>query len=119
LLYLATVPTTGFAYGYVAFMPKDDPAALLCRHSRRPPALGWTVLLGAAGFVIYLLMASLFHRLLAPGRQGPRRSAGAVRHRQRAARARRAGATDGADGASRRGALASDDAARLLRGETR
>jgi len=66
LLYLATVPTVGFAYGYVAFMPKDDPAALLVALEAGRQALGWTLLLGAAGFVDYLVMAALFHRLLAP-----------------------------------------------------
>ena len=66
LLYFATLPTAGFAYGYVAFMPKDDPAALLVALEAGRPALGWTVLLGAAGFINYLLIAALFHRLLAP-----------------------------------------------------
>ncbi len=66
LLYFATVPTAGFAYGYVAFMPKDDPAALLVALEAGRQVLGWTVLLGAAGFIDYLLMAALFHRLLAP-----------------------------------------------------
>jgi len=66
LLYFATLPTAGFGYGYVAFMPKDDPAALLAALESGRQVLGWTVLLGAAGFVDYLLMAALFHRLLAP-----------------------------------------------------
>ena len=66
LLYFATLPTAGFAYGYIAFMPKDDPAALLVALEAGRHVLGWTVLLGAAGFVNYLLMAALFHRLLAP-----------------------------------------------------
>ena len=66
LLYFATLPTAGFAYGYVAFMPKDDPAALLVALEAGRQALGWTVLLGAAGFVSYLLIAALFHELLAP-----------------------------------------------------
>ena len=66
LLYLATLPTAGFAYGYVAFMPKDDPAALLTALEAGRQALGWSVVLGAAGFVDYLLLAALFHRLLAP-----------------------------------------------------
>ena len=66
LLYFATLPTAGFAYGYVAFMPKDDPAALLASLEAGRQVLGWTVLLGAAGFIDYLLMAALFHRLLAP-----------------------------------------------------
>ena len=65
LLYLATVPTAGFAYGYVAFMPKDDPAALVAALEAARQTLGWTVLLGAIGFVNYLVMAALFHRLLA------------------------------------------------------
>ena len=34
LLYLATLPTAGFAYGYVAFMPTDDAAALLAPAGR-------------------------------------------------------------------------------------
>jgi hypothetical protein len=66
LLYLATLPTAGFAYGYVAFMPKDDPAALLAALEAGRQVLGWTVVLGSAGFIAYLLMAVLFHRLLAP-----------------------------------------------------
>jgi hypothetical protein len=66
LLYFATLPTAGFAYGYVAFMPKDDPAALLAALEAGRQTLGWTLLLGAAGFIDYLLMAALFHRLLAP-----------------------------------------------------
>src|SRR6187402_1606773 len=66
LLYLATLPTAGFAYGYIAFMPKDDPVALVAALQAGRQALGWTVLLGAAGFIDYLLMAALFHRLLAP-----------------------------------------------------
>ena len=66
LLYFATLPTAGFAYGYIAFMPKDDPAVLLGALEAGRQALGWTVLLGAAGFIDYLLMAALFHRLLAP-----------------------------------------------------
>jgi len=65
-LYLATLPTAGFAYGYVAFMPKDDPAALLAALATARQTLGWTVLLGAVGYVNYLVMAALFHRLLAP-----------------------------------------------------
>jgi hypothetical protein len=66
LLYLATLPTAGFAYGFVAFMPKDDPAALVTALEAGRQALGWTILLGAAGFIDYLLIATLFHRLLAP-----------------------------------------------------
>src|SRR5688572_32810824 len=66
LLYLATLPTAGFAYGYVAFMPKDDPAALVAALDAGREALGWTVVLGAVGFIDYLLLAALFHRLLAP-----------------------------------------------------
>jgi len=66
LLYLATLPTAGFAYGYVAFMPKNDPAALLTALEAGRHALGWTVVLGAVGFIDYLLLAVLFHRLLAP-----------------------------------------------------
>jgi hypothetical protein len=65
-LYLATLPTAGFAYGYVAFMPREDPTALLAALEAARPALGWTVLLGAVGFVDYLVLAALFHRLLAP-----------------------------------------------------
>jgi len=65
-LYLATLPTAGFAYGYLAFMPKDDPAALLTALADARQTLGWTVLLGAVGYVNYLVMAALFHRLLAP-----------------------------------------------------
>ena len=49
LLYLAALPTAGFGYGYVAFMPKDDPAALLGAGSRRAGRCSaGTVLLGAA-----------------------------------------------------------------------
>jgi hypothetical protein len=66
VLYLATLPTAGFAYGYVAFMPKDDPTALLTALEAGRQALGWTVVLGAAGFIDYLVLAALFHRLLAP-----------------------------------------------------
>ena len=66
LLYLATLPTAGFAYGYVAFMPKDDPAALLAALEGGRQVLGWTVVLGAAGFIDYLLIAALFHRLFSP-----------------------------------------------------
>ena len=66
LLYLATLPTAGFAYGYVAFMPKDDTAALLAALEAGRQVLGWTVVLGAAGFIDYLLIAALFHRLLSP-----------------------------------------------------
>jgi len=66
LLYLAAVPTFGFAYGYVAFMPKGDPAALVLALDAGRQALGWTVLVGAVGLIDYLLMAALFHRLLAP-----------------------------------------------------
>src|SRR6478609_9429934 len=65
LLYLATLPTAGFAYGYLAFMPKDDPATLVAALAAARGMLGWTVLLGAIGFVNYLVMAALFHRLLA------------------------------------------------------
>ena len=66
LLYFATLPTAGFCYGYVAFMPKDDPAALLASLEAGRHVLNGTVLLGAVGFVNYLLIAALFHRLLAP-----------------------------------------------------
>ena len=66
LLYLLTLPTAGFAYGYLAFMPKDDPAALLTALEAGRQVLGWTLVLGAVGFILYLLMAALFHRLLAP-----------------------------------------------------
>src|SRR5262245_60609369 len=65
LLYLATLPTAGFAYGYVAFMPKNDPIALVAALQSGRQVLAWTVLLGAAGFIDYLLMAALFHRLFA------------------------------------------------------
>lgn len=65
-LYFATLPTIGFAYGFVAFMPKEDPAALLAALQSGRQALGWSVLLGALGSIDYLLMAALFHRLLAP-----------------------------------------------------
>ena len=65
LLYFATLPTAGFAYGYIAFMPQDDPAALLTALEAGREVLGWTIVLGAAGFVDYLLIAALFHRLLA------------------------------------------------------
>lgn len=65
LLYFATLPTAGFAYGYVAFMPQDDPAALLSALEAGRAALRWTIVLGAAGFVIYLVIAALFHRLFA------------------------------------------------------
>src|SRR5262245_15067859 len=65
-LYLATLPTAGFAYGFVAFMPKEDPAALLAALQAGRQTLGWTVLLGAVGFIDYLVIAALFHRLLAP-----------------------------------------------------
>jgi hypothetical protein len=66
LLYFAALPTAGFAYGYVAFMPKDDPAALVVALEAGRTTLGWTMLLGALGFIDYLLIAALFHRLLAP-----------------------------------------------------
>ena len=66
LLYFATLPTAGFAYGYVAFMPKGDPAALVGALEAGRQVLNWTILLGALGFVDYVLMAALFHRLLAP-----------------------------------------------------
>lgn len=66
LLYLATLPTAGFAYGYVAFMPNDDPDSLLAALESGRQVLSWTIVLGAAGFIDYLLIAALFHRLLAP-----------------------------------------------------
>src|SRR3954467_12660977 len=66
LLYFATLPTAGFAYGYLAFMPQDDPAALVAALQAGRQTLAWSVLLGAAGFIDYLLIAVLFHRLLAP-----------------------------------------------------
>jgi len=65
ILYLATLPTAGFAYGFVAFMPKDDPAALLAALEAGRQTLSWTVVLGAIGFIDYLVIAALFHRLLA------------------------------------------------------
>ena len=65
LLYFATMPTAGFAYGYVAFMPQKDPIALVAALQSGRHVLPWTVLLGAAGFIDYLLMAALFHRLFA------------------------------------------------------
>ena len=46
-LYFLTLPTAGFAYGFVAFMPKGDPAALLTTLDAARQTLGWTVLLGA------------------------------------------------------------------------
>jgi hypothetical protein len=65
LLYLATLPTAGFSYGYVAFMPQNDPLALVAALQSGRQVLAWTVLLGAAGFIDYLLIAALFHRLFA------------------------------------------------------
>lgn len=65
ILYFATLPTAGFAYGYVAFMPQDDPAALLNALQAGREVIGWTIVLGAAGFVDYLVIAALFHRLFA------------------------------------------------------
>lgn len=65
LLYFATLPTAGFAYGYVAFMPKNDPEALVSALEAGRHVLTWTILFGAAGFIDYLVMAALFHRLLA------------------------------------------------------
>src|SRR5215204_4628632 len=43
LLYLATLPTARFAYGYIAFMPKNDPAALITALEGGRQALRWTV----------------------------------------------------------------------------
>lgn len=65
LSYLALVPTTGFAYGYVAFMP-HDPGALVAALQAGRQALEWSILIGAAGFIGYLVTAALFHKLLAP-----------------------------------------------------
>lgn len=64
-LYLATLPTAGFAYGYVTFMPQADPTALVAALETGRQALSWTILLGAVGFVDYLVIAVLFHRLFA------------------------------------------------------
>jgi len=47
-------------------MPEDDPAALLAALQLGRQALDWSILLGAIGFVIYLLLAAAFHRLLSP-----------------------------------------------------
>ena len=65
LLYLAAVPTGGWAYGFIAFMPKDDPAALIATLEAGRQALGWTVVISALAFVDYLVLAAVLRRLLA------------------------------------------------------
>lgn len=45
-------------------MPGDNPAALLDAFQAGRQTLGWTVVLGAVGFIDYLVIAALFHRLL-------------------------------------------------------
>jgi hypothetical protein len=66
LCYLALVPTTGFAYGYVAFMPHGNPGALIAALESGRQTLEGTILIGAAGFIGYLVLAALLHQLLAP-----------------------------------------------------
>lgn len=67
LLYLAGLPTAGFAYGYIAFMPAGDPGALLKMLEAGRQTLRWTVFIGVPGFsLLYLLEVLLFHMLLKP-----------------------------------------------------
>ena len=68
LLYLGSLPTAGFAYGYVEFMPHASPSATLAWLTAHRAMLGWTVIAGAAGFVDYLLFGLLLRQLLAPTR---------------------------------------------------
>jgi hypothetical protein len=65
LLYLGTLPTAGFGYGYVAFMP-HEPAALAAALQAGRAVLPWSIALGAIGFIDYLVIGAIFHRLLAP-----------------------------------------------------
>jgi hypothetical protein len=42
------VPTAGFAYGYIAFMPKKDPAALGVTLASEFAFMFWLIVKGAA-----------------------------------------------------------------------
>jgi len=65
LLYLAGLPTAGFAYGYVAYLPKSDPAALVTTLQAGLGTLRWTILVGVPGFsLLYLIEVLLFRELL-------------------------------------------------------
>jgi len=65
-LYLAQLPTAGFAFGFIEFMPHGDAASSLAWLTANRQMLAWTVLLGAAGFTGYLLIVALLRKLLAP-----------------------------------------------------
>jgi hypothetical protein len=68
LLYLAGLPTAGFAYGYVAFMPRGDPGVLLDMLESGRQMLRWTILIGVPGFsLLYLLEVLFFRELLKAG----------------------------------------------------
>jgi hypothetical protein len=64
LLYIAGLPTAGFAYGYVAFMPKGDPDALVAALEAGRQALRWTILVGVPGFSLSYLVEVLLLRAL-------------------------------------------------------
>ncbi len=65
LLYLAGLPTAGFAYGYVAFMPRSDPDALVGALETGRQVLRWTILVGVPGFSLgYLVEVLLLRELL-------------------------------------------------------
>lgn len=63
-LYLAQLPTAGFAFGFIEFMPRGDAASSLAWLMANRQMLAWTVLLGAAGFIDYLLVVALLRKLL-------------------------------------------------------
>jgi hypothetical protein len=68
LLYFAGLPTAGFAYGFVAFLPKDDPAALVAALEAGRQTLRWTLLIGVPAFsLLYLIEVLLFRELLKQG----------------------------------------------------
>lgn len=67
LLYIAGLPTAGFAYGYVAFMPKGDPSALVGTLEAGREVLRWTILVGVPGFSLSYLVEVLLLRELLKG----------------------------------------------------
>ena len=66
LLYLFLLPTTGPAYFYGQLAVVGDPATVLAKVQANQFLFELVVIVGAAGFVDWLVMGVVFHRLFSP-----------------------------------------------------
>lgn len=66
LLYLFLLPTTGPAYFYGQLAVVGDPATVLAKIQANQTLFELVIVVGAAGFVDWLVMGVVFHRLFSP-----------------------------------------------------